>query len=72
MPCGRPASAVAEVADGFIAPLRLAGEQLGKLGGDILIAVLGNGEPPDLSPIIVPRRRKARVVLEPSDNGVIE
>ncbi|MBY0528002.1 MAG: hypothetical protein K2R98_31685 [Gemmataceae bacterium] len=64
---GRTAAAVVEVADGCVAPLRLAGEQLGSLGRDILAAVLGNGEPLDRTPIVVPPRQKPRVA-EPAGN----
>jgi len=77
---GHPAAAVCEVADGLVEPLRMAFQEIGKLGGEILVAVLGNGEPVEpFEPEPAPpasgaarRRRRPKLAIAPSDNGVVD
>jgi hypothetical protein len=66
---GYPGRALVEVADGLASPVRMAIEQVGKLGGDVLDAVVGYSVPelplpPDLQPS--PRRRRRRDRSAPS------
>jgi len=73
---GRPGAALLEVVDGVVGPVRLACEQLGKLGSDALHAVVGHPEPelepdplPPVPPAVVRRRRRPRLAIVPVENG---
>jgi hypothetical protein len=59
---GRPGEALVEVADGLTSPLRMVLEQVGKLGGDVVVAFMGTVQPEPLSMPVppLPRTRRRR------------
>jgi len=59
---GRPGEALIEVAEGLTSPLRMVLEQVGKLGGDVVVAFVGTVQPEPLSMPVppLPRTRQRR------------
>jgi len=74
---GRPGEALVEVADGLASPFRMALEQVGKLGGDVVVAFVGMVQPEvpfgPMPPLPRTRRRRNRSPkLNPASlNGMV-
>jgi len=66
---GRPGEALIEVADGLASPLRMAVEQVGKLGGDVVVAFMGTVQPEvPFGPMPEPPRMRRRRDRSPKLN----